>query len=141
MDYDSQKGPVPNSSNNILPEVGKNKEKILIIVGAIILIGVAFYFIFSGSDSGTGKEETKVKLIDQTINEVEGTVSSIDTKANTFVLAGSDSKEYTVAFFPETMWDGKKDSILKKDTKVRINFIDAQKSIGMLYAANIEKIK
>ena len=138
MDYDSQKGPVIDPYDS---GTGKKKEKIILALGAIILIGVAFYFIFSGSDSGSVAGETKVKLIDQTIKEVEGVISSIDAKANTFVLAGSDSKEYTVATFPETMWDGKKDSILKKDTKVRINFIDAQKSIGMLYAANIEKIK
>ncbi|MDP3764069.1 MAG: hypothetical protein Q8Q95_00400 [bacterium] len=138
MDYDSQKGPVIDPYDSA---TGKSKEKIMLAMGAVVLIGAAFYFIFSGSDSGSGAKNSKVKLIDQTINEVEGVISSIDIKASTFVLLGSDAKEYTVATFPETMWDGKKDSILKKDTKVRINFIDAQKSIGMLYAANIEKIK
>ncbi len=138
MDYDSQKGPVidPYGSGT-----GKTREKILLILGAIILIGVGFYFIFSGSGSDPSTKNSEVKLIDQTIKEVEGIVGSIDAKANTFVLLGSDSKEYTVATFPETMWDGKKDSILKKDTKVKINYIDAQRSIGMLYAANVEKIK
>ena len=79
-------------------------------MGAIILIGVAFYFIFSGSSDNPSNSENNedIKLIDQTIKEVEGTVISIDAKANTFVLAGSDSKEYTVATFPETMWGGKK---------------------------------
>ena len=131
MDYDSQKGPVIDPYDS---DTGKKKEKIILAVGAIILIGVAFYFIFSGSSDNPSNSENNedIKLIDQTIKEVEGTVISIDAKANTFVLAGSDSKEYTVATFPETMWGGKKDTILKKDTKVRINFIDAQKSIGML---------
>ncbi|MDP3800439.1 MAG: hypothetical protein Q8Q90_03390 [bacterium] len=138
MDYDSQKGPVIDPYDTV---TSKTKEKIILVIGAVVLIGAAFYFIFSSGSPDSNTKSTEVKLIDQTIKEVEGVISSIDTKANTFVLAGSDSKEYTVATFPETMWDGKKDSILKKDTKVRINFIDAQKSIGMLYAANIEKIK
>ena len=125
-----------------LPSDGKTKEKPLILIGVVILIAAGLYFVL-GANLSKDKAEKKeaVKLINQNINEVEGIIDSVDDKANTFVLMGSDSKEYKIMVFPETTWSPKKDSVLKKGVRVKVSYIDAQKEVGLFYASSIEKIK
>ena len=132
---------IPNNDNN-------PRNRVFIALGAVILVGAGLYFIFARSSSppsqsqSEDKPENQVKLIDQTINTISGTVVAVDFKTKNFLVSSADGKNYTVAFFPQTTWVNlKDDSSLKKDMTVKVGYIDAQKEIGLLYAANIEKIK
>lgn len=130
-----------------LPEIsddGKTKEKALILIGAIVLVAAGFYFAFykGGSISGPNMASPKdeVKLIKQDNKAMDGSVVSVDLKNKTFIL--NADKNYTVAVFPETVWvDFKSIADLKPGTKIKIDYIDAQKEVGLLYASRVEKIK
>lgn len=144
--------PSPELSND-----GKNKEKILVLIGAIVVIAAIFYFFFykSNSVSQLNTTEVQAKLIDQTIKVISGMVAGIDADKKTFSLYTPDGQTHNVAVLPQTVIIGLSaldpkqvttgESIsmnkFKRGLNLGIDYIDAEKEAGLLYAFIIEKIE
>lgn len=145
-----------------LPDVGGgNKNRVLAVMGAVVLIGAGLYFFLPQSIMNkllpaSVSKENQVKLIDQTVKTIEGTVASVDSKNNMLLLISADNKTYSVEIFPETtlVGFGKAKEVkelagknidmskFKKDASLSVEYIDAQrkiKEIDLLYASVVEK--
>ncbi len=129
MDYDLNKGPIPNS-NNSLPEDGKTKEKALLLVGVIVLIAAGFYFIFYkglGGLTTTSSDKKPALEMKPAITErgIVGEVVAVDGEAKNISVKVFDDggKNYTVAVAPSAAVVKVK-ADLGKTSEVEASFFD-----------------
>lgn len=129
MDYDSNKIPVSDISNN-----SKIKERIIYIIGAIILIAAGFYFIFYNKRENTDPASIGKPVITGVV--IIGQVVSVDNVAkNISMNASASGKNYIISISPSAVMVKVKavSSKITKESKASFSDLAEGQNVSVIY--------